>query len=238
MLVWKTKYGRLKEVLKMAEESLEEQVKQLKKQVERLEAYNEIQNLVAKYEVIHTPLTEHQSAELFALKQPDVSVEIAMWGKTVGPENIKRTWPKRVDPESGGETTMAGGMFEHDLTTPVIQVAKDGQTAKGLWFSPGHETMRDEAGKLVAHWCWGKFAADFIKEDGQWKIWHYHWFDVFRTPYDKSWVEYPQPLHEDIPGLAPTEPTTSRATYFPDQVRGPVPEWPEPYDTWDGKSVC
>lgn len=217
-------------------DNLQKELNSMKHEIERLQAYNEIQNLVAKYEVIHTPLTEHQSTELFALKQPDVSVEIAMWGKTVGPENIKRTWQRMENVED--DATMAGGMFEHDLTTPVIQVAKDGKTAKGLWFSPGHETLRDENGKLVAHWCWGKFAADFIKEDGEWKIWHYHWFDVFRTPYDKSWVEYPQPLTEDIPGLKPTEPTTSRATYFPDQVRGPVPDWPEPYDTWDGKSVC
>jgi hypothetical protein len=222
----------------MAGNSLEDRVKLLEKEIERLQAYNEIQNLVAKYEVIHTPLTEHQSAELFALKQPDVSVEIAMWGKVIGPGNIQRVWPKRVKDTASGEQTMAGGMFEHDLTTPVIQVAKDGKTAKGLWFSPGHETLRDKNGKLVAHWCWGKFGADFIKEDGKWKIWHYHWYDVFRTPYDKSWVDYPQPLTEDIPGLKPNEPTTRRATYFPDQVRGPVPEWPEPYDTWDGKSMA
>jgi hypothetical protein len=189
---------------------------------------------VAKYEDIHTPTTEHLSYQLFALKQPDVSVEIAMWGKNVGAENIKRTWHERENPEPGG-------MFEHQLTTPVIQVAKDGKTAKGLWFSPGHETVRGEDGKLVANWCYGKFAADFIKEDGEWKIWHYHWLDTFFCPYYTSWVDFPQPpLGEmmSMPGLEPTEPTTSRGTYFPDQVRKPVPEWPEPYDTWDGKSAC
>jgi hypothetical protein len=134
-----------------------------------------------------------------------------------------------------------GTMFEHQLTTPVIQVAADGRTAKGLWFSPGHETTADANGNLDPNWCWGKFGADFIKEDGQWKIWHYHWYDTFMIPYDKSWVETPQPAPDAIqtpPGIVPDQPPTSRSTYWPDQVRRPIPEYPEPYETWDGKSVC
>lgn len=142
-------------------DNVEERLAAMEKEIEHLKAYNEIQNLVAKYEVIHTPSTEWQSPELFALKQPDVSVEIAMWGKVIGPENIKRCWPKHEG------VPMPGGMAEHHLTTPCIQVAGDGQTAKGLWFSPGHEITRGENGKPIANWCYGKFAADFIKEDGE-----------------------------------------------------------------------
>jgi hypothetical protein len=50
---------------------------------------------------------------------------------------------------------------EHCLTSPVIQVAKDGKTAKAIWFSPGVEGNQ---------WAYGKYAIDFVKEDGQWKI--------------------------------------------------------------------
>jgi hypothetical protein len=217
-------------------DNVEEKMKALEHEIERLQAYNEIQNLVAKYECVHTPTSMSRSVDLFALKQPDVSVEIAMWGKFIGPDQIKNMYGGM-----GEAKPMPGTMFEHQLTTPVIQVAKDGKTAKGLWFSPGHETTPDENGNLVAHWCWGKFGADFIKEDGEWKIWHYHWYDTFMVPYDKSWVDSPQPAMdfiEEHPGMTPTVPPTSRSTYFPDQVRKPIPEWPEPYDTWDGKSVC
>lgn len=213
-------------------DNLEERLAAIEHEIDRLHAYNEIQNLVAKYEVIHTPTTEWQSPELFALKQPDVSVEIAMWGKFIGPENIKKCWPNQE------REPMPGGMNEHQLTTPVIQVAKDGKTAKGLWFSPGHEIRRDEDGKMFANWCYGKFGADFIKEDGEWKIWHYHWYDTFMCPYDKSWVDYPQPAIGEMQHADADEPPTSRSSYFPDQVRKPIPDWPEPYDTWDGKSVC
>ena len=217
-------------------QNLEKTIDDLKHEMERLQAVHEIQNLVAKYANLHTPTTMHRSIEVFAMKQPDVSVEIAMWGKFIGPDQVRRVYNSLIEGQP-----VPGTMFEHQLTTPVIQVAKDGKTAKGLWFSPGHETTRDDKGNLVAHWCWGKFGADFIKEDGEWKIWHYHWYDTFMVDYHKSWIEDPQPGPDAIltpPGLKPDLPPTSRSTYFPDQVRRPIPEYPEPYETWDGKSVC
>jgi hypothetical protein len=220
----------------MAEESLEKRVKQLEKELERLQAIHEIQNLVGKYAVIHTPKTMAMTSELFALKQPDVSVEVAMWGVFTGAEQIKRMYSHME--EGGG---IPGTMFEHQLTTPIIEVAEDGQTAKGLWFSPGHETYPGPDGKLQAKWCWGKFGADFIKEDGKWKIWHYHWYDTFMIPFAKSWLDTPQPplgVIEEHPGFKPDKPSTSRSTYYPTVVRGPIPWYPEPYKTWDGKSMA
>jgi len=216
--------------------AMQKEIQDLKHEMERLQAVHEIQNLVAKYANVHTPATMKRSIEVFAMKQPDVSVEIAMWGLMVGPEQVKKMYGGMSESKP-----MPGTMFEHQLTTPVIQVAADGKTAKGLWMSPGHETTPGEKGKLIAHWCWGKFGADFIKEDGKWKIWHYHWYDTFMVPYDKSWVETPQPALDFIekhPEFTPDKPPTSRSTYFPDQVRRPIPDYPEPYETWDGKSIC
>lgn len=227
----------------MATESLEQKVEKLEKAVEilqheneRLQAINEIMNLVGRYAVVHTPSSMARSIDLFALKQPDVSVEIAMWGVFIGPEQIKKVYSGMSE-----ATPMPGTMFEHQFTTPMIQVAKDGQTAKGLWFSPGHETRPTQDGKLEANWCWGKYSADFIKEDGEWKIWHFHFYDTFMCPYYKSWVDKPQPgpdVIQEHPARKYDKPPTSRSTYFKDQVRSPIPEYPEPYETWDGKSVC
>ena len=219
----------------MAKASLEERIKLLEKEIERLQAVNEIQNLVGRYAVLHTPKSMKKTLELFALKQPDVSVEIAMWGVYIGPEQVKKVYR-----EMGEGKPMPGAMFEHQFTTPMIEVAADGKTAKGLWFSPGHETPLED-GKPVAKWCWGKYGADFIKEDGEWKIWHWHFYDTFMIPYDRSWVETPQPGLDVIarpPGLKPDKPPTYRSSYLPDHEREPRPFYPEPYETWDGKSVA
>jgi hypothetical protein len=222
----------------MPEESLEKRVRILEKEVERLQAINEIQILVGKYAVLHTPKTFKTVPEtLFALKQPDVSVEIAMWGVYVGAEQIKTLYDKLHD------EPLVGTMFEHQFTTPMIRVAGDGQTAKGVWFSPGHETpIRD--GKPQAFWCWGKYAADFIKEDGKWKIWHWHFYDTFMVPYGTSWVDVERPKGDMVamdPRFAqypPDRPTTFRSSYSKTGVREPIPACPEPYETWDGKSAA
>jgi len=63
----------------------------------------------------------------------------------------------------------------HTSTTPVIEIAGDGKTAQGAWYSPGMGVMPqivDGKVKLQAMMFWEKYGADFIKEDGVWKIWH------------------------------------------------------------------
>jgi hypothetical protein len=180
--------------------------------------------------------------ELFS-KREDVSAEIAMWGKVIGQEKIKTVWPKheaQKGPDGKPMTMPPGSMVEHQFTTPLIEVAGDGQTAKGIWFSPGHETGASKEGKPIAHWCWGRYGADFIKEDGKWKIWHWHWYDTFMCPYDQSWVDYPQPAPDVVlhpPGLDPDSPPTIRSSYYPDRNRIELP-YPVPYETWDDKSVA
>ena len=70
------------------------------------------------------------------------------------------------------EGDLKGNMNLHTLTTPVIEVADDGKTAKGLWISPGVECPRVPlfGGEHQAAWCWIKYGVDFAKEDGKWKV--------------------------------------------------------------------
>ena len=64
----------------------------------------------------------------------------------------------------------------HTQETPVIEVAGDGKTAKGLWYSIGQSVRGtvDSSGKtsVGTGWMWEKYGVDFIKENGKWKIWH------------------------------------------------------------------
>ena len=54
-----------------------------------------------------------------------------------------------------------------------IEVAKDGQTAKGVWYTLRLTAETDESGTPRAFLHSGRVAVDFIKEQHNWKIWHY-----------------------------------------------------------------
>ena len=68
-----------------------------------------------------------------------------------------------------------GQLLLHVTTTGIIEVAEDGKTAKAFWYSPG---MIAETGQN-ANTIWEAYGADFVKEDGEWKMWHLHMFTDF-----------------------------------------------------------
>jgi hypothetical protein len=125
-------------------------------------------------------------------------------------------------------------MHLHTLTTPVIEVAGDGKTAKTVWLSPGLETENRE-GKFQALWAWVKYGMDFVTEDGKWKIWHSHASSIYMTPYDKSWVEAPPSTsmaRPPVPNeMRPDRPSTYLWEYSTTKVYENVPAPPEPYET-------
>jgi hypothetical protein len=222
----------------------------LVKEVERLHAINDIQRLMGHYMTCHIRsnredvISQRNSWKFFA-QRADSSAEVADHGVFVGIDNIRKLYE-----EIFGSGPTKGVMFEHNLTSPQIVVADDNQTDRGVWHSPGHETdprMAEDfgaSGKPFATWVWGRIAADFIKENGEWKIWHYHWYRLFRCPFNQSWVDYVMPdgqlggaqNHPDFikHGGAPksTYPTTYHKVYGVDVELDPVPVCPEPYATW------
>jgi hypothetical protein len=74
------------------------------------------------------------------------------------------------------------------LTTPVIQVAGDEKTDKGIWISFGH-ISGPMGGQMSAMWAYEKYGMDFVKEDGECKIWHLHTFVDFYCPVDSVWTD-------------------------------------------------
>lgn len=145
-------------------------------------------------------------------------------------ENIKPLWVKRGTPgiqaqytNNGvytnydsimayhtGRPSPIGKLILHETTTPLIEVAEDGETAKGFWLMAGVEsgTSRPEHvgtmpeflyepesanvdGKRVwAHWVWCQYAIDFLKQDGEWKIWRFRCLEVARAPFSENWITF------------------------------------------------
>jgi hypothetical protein len=135
----------------------------------------------------------------------------------------------------------AGKMHMHVPCSPVIEVAADCRTARGIWVAPGHETSTRASATPQAAWCWMKYDCDFIVEEGEWKIWHLRTPGIFMTPYDQPWTVSPPPLPA---GQQPGPPLLEE--YLPDEPPvGPNweyavdkvyprddPEVPPRYSTW------
>lgn len=81
----------------------------------------------------------------------------------------------KADPtiEVKPENFQLGALLMHSLTTPLIEVAADGKTAQGMWYSLGQVTNAGPDGKATGQWMHERYAVDFIKEEAGWKIWHF-----------------------------------------------------------------
>jgi len=137
-------------------------------------------------------------------------------------------------------------------TTPVIEVAGDGKTARGVWFSPGivmnYTGQKDKDGNEIAQgtYYFEKYGADFVKENGEWKIWHFQMYRDFTPPVgsESKWTT-PGAAQKSAAAQSPGEtglPKASRENPDPYEQWSPTrenklrPELPEPYYTFDETS--
>ncbi|GEM_PF-1823441 len=189
---------------KKQQDGMEKKIQELTLKMERMEALNAIQNLIAKMDYMYEGGMYEARMAYIAKKTPGVTIEIGARGVFEGYESARRTL---VDTEKYYERSHADGMkkafpdirfpsdfagkFESNLLgSPVIEIAGDGKTAKGVWISlMTVGKTHDNQDKPQAMWIWWKIGADFVKEDGEWKIWHYIKNPVYATTYDKSWMD-------------------------------------------------
>jgi hypothetical protein len=161
-----------------------------------------------------------------------------------------------------GRPHPVGKLILHYTTTPVIEVAANGTTAKGPWLMAGIEsditepaeaahvpgfffTPREVEGrKIWAHWVWCKYGIDFVKQDGQWRIWRFRCYELARAPFDEDWIsfaaheraEYEAKLmyfgEDGAPVFMPPVDGPTVTTASPYRIGGRqelVPEPPQPY---------
>ena len=124
--------------------------------------------------------------------------------------------------------------------TPVVEIAGDGQTARGIWTCRNSYSDLTTGGP-VTFYEWGWVAADFVKEDAGWKIWHLLILNDVHVQAGLQYYEADKP-YETVPGFEaigdfkmpePNVKVTLRAPYAPDRPRTPAPEVPKPYETFD-----
>jgi len=214
--------------------------KTLEQRIQRLEDIHEIANLMGRYVFLHEVERDYEFPDtIYAQKTSGVSFEVATSGVWVGLDHIRQQFSNIPGVENKPKVSRKGAMFVHPLTTPVIEVAGDGKTAKGVWMAPGYEGgagMGDE--QPMAGFVYTKYGCDFVKEDGKWKVWHYHVYRVFMTPWN---IPYTDEWEKNVrdksgkkfgTGKTPDFPTTADNPYSLETSRELVPAPPEPYETF------
>ncbi|MGM9615511.1 MAG: nuclear transport factor 2 family protein [Oscillospiraceae bacterium] len=175
--------------------------------VERTLAYQECQNLAGAHEFYHTAL-DHQGELDNCWVTEDPYKETMSWTNNTqfmyGYDNVwefycgtsltghgESTQAQAMAVDTTGQITMdeewyaAGTLWYHMLMSPVIEVAKDGQTAVGLWQSFGTVTEVS-----MCQWTCEDYTMVFVKQsDGEWRIWHLRTFVHFYTTYGYNWYE-------------------------------------------------
>ena len=162
----------------------------------------EVENLFSRYMYLHNAFHDPEIVPLWVKKgTPDVRAQYSNNGVYTDWDNIMSYHAQRPNPP--------GKLTFHFVTTPLIEVAADGRTAKGLWVMSGLESgvTAPEAAKMAPdfmyekgvtvdgkrvwmHTVFVKYGVDFLKQDGVWKIWHFHCFEVARSPHGLGWIPF------------------------------------------------
>ena len=212
-------------------------------EIERLKSYVEIMNIIGLYATYHSASRQQETCDLFAKKTPG-GVIIYNGDVYEGYQGVENHFIKYM---TESEVDLSGKIYMHEMMSPIIEVAADGQTAKAQTTSIGCESLcRGENGEgRVSIWDMCKYRFDFIKEDGKWVIYNLDLHNVFETPFDgPGWGE--MPVFRPDPNCNPLPPSgipidgrTVRPYHMLSMknrecdLHQLFPEPPLPYESWD-----
>jgi hypothetical protein len=168
----------------------------LQHEVQRARDIQEIQNVMARRAFYHSIGHNEQELDLWAKKHP------IRWAQNqgcwIGMPSLKRYYDDtnrkmqaaELERLSKGnpaiknipENRFIGNTILHLLTTPIIEVADDGETAKGLWYTPGIILSPGDGKTPEGNWIWERYGVDFIREGSQWTILHVQVNTDFMSP--------------------------------------------------------
>ncbi len=238
---------------------------------QRATDYMEIQNTFAKHSYYYAAQKQRLELEtVWSKKRDDISYGHNN-GYYYGRESVYNYYGKkneqrrkqtlemmsRLNPEVKNikENEGIGDLVMHTLTTPIIEVAKDRKTAQGVWMSVGLAARDGQDGKPQYVEFWERFGVDFVREDGQWKIWHFQIHSDVMLNIPENMVGGPgPPVQAQAVGItAAKSPRGAPSAGQPPQgmkndmdrqvqmhkmysattVPQLSPRLPEPYDTWE-----
>lgn len=172
--------------------TVEEKLALAEKLTQQANDYREVYNTVSA-QMYYLQVQKHEEIiENFWSLRDDISFGSAVGREAVCDFFLKESGEKKqkkleiANKYHGIEITEAnlgvGDLESRLAANPYIVIAEDGQSAKGVWFAPSVKAEIGEDGELHGRYMQERIGVDLIKEDGQWKIWHYNVYPDFTTP--------------------------------------------------------
>jgi hypothetical protein len=216
----------------------------------RFEDRRDVKNLMGKYAASLLLKKEPTMFADFWSKRDDISMGVNE-GYYQGREAIAgfyaatrdllvKLFPKQTAGKTPAELYGIGPFETKAINNAVVEIATDGKTAKGMWCCLGTVTSITTRGP-VSNWIFGTFAADFIREDDRWKLWHLLYLEDVNSPTGHNWSQLKPNPYPELPEFAPLanvplpEPNVKkvvRERYHVDRPFTKLPRIPEPYDTF------
>jgi len=171
--------------------------------IQRLEDESIIENLQRIYGFYIDKQLWKEAADLFA---DEGTLETGGQGVFVGRARVLE-YLVRLSPDG----LTRGKLFNHIQLQPIIDLAPDGNTAKGRW------RFLTEIGehKKSATWGGGTYENEYVKEGAIWKIKTLHAYSRFCTPYADGWGKRALPCARPENSLLPDRPPTISYELYP-----------------------
>ena len=157
---------------------LEERLAALELAVTRAQSRGDVENVFSRYMHYHNAFEDQRIVDELWVRRGTEGVR-----SQYNDDGVYTDWDTVMEYHRGRPHPV-GKLILHYTTTPVIEVAADGSTAKGLWLMAGLESGLTEPAeaervppfffprqevdgrKVWAHWVWCKYGIDFLKQDG------------------------------------------------------------------------
>ena len=156
------------------------------------------QNLLARFTYAQEQGLEEESFDLLWSARQDISLG-GNEGFWVGRESVRNAWVRGRQAVRRADLAIlrasdpalaagAGSMNRVNLMSPLVEVARDGKTAKGMWYCPGVSTRSEIDGKMHLCWHYVRYGVDFILEEDGWKLWHVFAGSEFRFEMGHAYI--------------------------------------------------
>lgn len=151
----------------------------------------------------------------------------------------QKEFPDELGGRDAQELIGVGALHVNNVTTPLIELAEDGKTAKGLFYLMDSQVDYGASGRESVM-SWGRLGIDFIKEDGQWKFWHMVYAEDINTEMGTNWAatqpeKGKHPVYGELADFKLPEPThenPNHELWHEKRPLAPFPAMPLPYETF------